>query len=119
MTAHTYRRPFLYRRISLSFREELDRQRAQANYQRLHAEGKTEEARADLARLAIIKQQRAEAAKRREEEKQCTVSLATLCDGCFVIFGFGVLKNVFPFSVKAAAKQSKTAEVQKALGKKT
>jgi hypothetical protein len=114
-----YRRPFLYRRISLSFREELDRQRAQANYQRLHAEGKTEEARADLARLAIIKQQRAEAAKRREEEKQCTVSLATLCDGCFVIFGFGVLKNVFPFSVKAAAKQSKTAEVQKALGKKT
>jgi ribosomal protein L29 len=58
----------------LSFREELDRQRAQANYQRLHAEGKTEEARADLARLAIIKQQRAEAAKRREEEKQCTVT---------------------------------------------
>jgi len=39
----------------------------------MHAEGKTEEARADLARLAIIKQQRAEAAKRREEEKQCTV----------------------------------------------
>jgi hypothetical protein len=55
----------------MPFREELDRQRAQANYQRLHAEGKTEEARADLARLAIIKQQRAEAAKRREEEKKC------------------------------------------------
>jgi hypothetical protein len=52
------------------FREELDHQRAQANYQRLHAKGKTEEARADLARLAIIKQQRAEAAKRREEEKK-------------------------------------------------
>jgi hypothetical protein len=44
----------------------------------MHAEGKTEEARADLARLAIIKQQRAEAAKRREEEKQSTVTLATL-----------------------------------------
>jgi hypothetical protein len=28
----------------------------------LHAEGKTEEARADLARLAIIKKQREEAA---------------------------------------------------------
>jgi hypothetical protein len=62
----------------LIFREELDRQRAQANYQRMHAEGKTEEARADLARLAIIKQQRAEAAKRREEEKQSMVTLATL-----------------------------------------
>lgn len=77
--------------LSRREREELDRQRAQANYQRLHAEGKTEEARADLARLAIIKQQRAEAAKRREEEKR----------------------------EKEVAKQTKTAQVQKALGKKT
>ncbi|KDR12967.1 28 kDa heat- and acid-stable phosphoprotein-like [Zootermopsis nevadensis] len=77
--------------LSRREREELDRQRAQANYQRLHAEGKTEEARADLARLAIIKQQRADAAKRREEEKK----------------------------LKEAAKQTKTAQVQKALGKKT
>jgi hypothetical protein len=46
----------------------------------MHAEGKTEEARADLARLAIIKQQRAEAAKRREEEKQCTVYLHYVTD---------------------------------------
>lgn len=30
-------------------------------------EGKTEQARADLARLAIIKKQREEAAKKREE----------------------------------------------------
>lgn len=118
MTAYKYNRPFLYRHIS-SFREELDRQRAQANYQRLHAEGKTEEARADLARLAIIKQQRAEAAKRREEEKQCTVSLATLCDGCFHDIWVWCYKKCLSFSVKAAAKQSKTAEVQKALGKKT
>lgn len=36
----------------------------------MHSEGKTEEARADLARLAIIRQQREEAAKKREEEKQ-------------------------------------------------
>lgn len=97
MTAYKCRRLSLYWHISLSFREELDRQRAQANYQRLHAEGKTEEARADLARLAIIKQQRAEAAKRREEEKQCTVRLATLCDRRSVIFGFSIVKNVFPF----------------------
>lgn len=39
----------------------------------MHAEGKTDEARADLARLAIIKQQRADAAKRREDEKKGTL----------------------------------------------
>nr|CAD7456717.1 unnamed protein product [Timema tahoe] len=77
--------------LSRREREEVERQRAQANYQRLHAEGKTEEARADLARLAIIKQQREEAAKQREQEKK----------------------------QKEAVKQTKTAQVQKALGKKT
>lgn len=56
--------------LSRREREELERQRAQQNYQKLHAEGKTEQARADLARLAIIKQHRAEAAARREAEKR-------------------------------------------------
>lgn len=51
-------------------REEIEKQRAAAAYQKLHAEGKTEQARADLARLAIIRQQREEAAKRREAEKK-------------------------------------------------
>ncbi|KAG8239889.1 hypothetical protein J437_LFUL019474, partial [Ladona fulva] len=55
--------------LSRREREALEAERAQANYQRLHAKGKTEEARADLARLAIIKKQREEAAKRREEER--------------------------------------------------
>ena len=32
-------------------------------------EGKTEEARSDMARLAIIRKQREEAAKKREEER--------------------------------------------------
>ena len=36
----------------------------------MHAAGKTEEARADLARLAIIRKQREEAAKKREEEQK-------------------------------------------------
>lgn len=35
----------------------------------MHTEGKTEEARSDLARLAIIRKQREEAAKKREEER--------------------------------------------------
>jgi len=56
--------------LSRREREEIEKQRAQANYQKLHAEGKTEQARADLARLAIIKQHRAEAAARREAEKK-------------------------------------------------
>lgn len=56
--------------LSRREREELEKQKAQANYQKLHAEGKTEQARADLARLAIIKQHRAEAAARREAEKK-------------------------------------------------
>lgn len=50
--------------------EEVEKQKAALHYQKLHAEGKTEEARADLARLAIIKQQREEAAKKRELEKK-------------------------------------------------
>ena len=36
----------------------------------MHAAGKTEEARADLARLAIIRKQREEAAAKREAEKK-------------------------------------------------
>lgn len=59
---------FQYLSLWCSCREELEKQRAAANYQRLHAKGKTEEARADLARLAIIKAQREEAAKKRAEE---------------------------------------------------
>ncbi|GFQ89880.1 PP28 domain-containing protein [Trichonephila clavata] len=54
--------------LSRREREELEKQRAKAHYQKLHAAGKTTEAKADLARLAIIRKQREEAAKRREEE---------------------------------------------------
>merc|ERR1712018_543663 len=56
--------------LSRREREEIEKQEAKAHYQKLHAAGKTEEARADLARLAIIKKQREEAAKKREEEKK-------------------------------------------------
>ncbi|KAL6424164.1 28 kDa heat- and acid-stable phosphoprotein-like [Cataglyphis hispanica] len=77
--------------LSRREREQLEKQRAYANYQKLHAAGKTDEARADLARLAIIKQQREEAAKRREEEKR----------------------------QKEMAQQKKTELTQKALGKKS
>lgn len=55
--------------LSRREREELERQATEARHQKLHAEGKTEEARADLARLAIIKAQREEAAMKRKIEK--------------------------------------------------
>jgi hypothetical protein len=99
------------------FREELDHQRAQANYQRLHAKGKTEEARADLARLAIIKQQRAEAAKRREEEKKGIHGSAIFSVIISIKISMAVKRFCFP--EKEALRQTKTAQVNKALGKKT
>ncbi len=64
--------------LSRREREELEKQRAKAHYQKLHAEGKTDEARADLARLAIIRKQREEAAKKREEEKKGTDSVSVI-----------------------------------------
>ena len=56
--------------LSRREREEIEKAKAKANYQKLHAAGKTDEARADLARLAIIRKQREEAAAKREAEKK-------------------------------------------------
>lgn len=56
--------------LSRKEREEIAKQEAARRYEQLHREGKTEEARADLARLAIVRKQREEAAKKREEEKK-------------------------------------------------
>ena len=52
------------------FREEIEKQKAKERYMKLHLEGKTEQARADLARLAIIKKQREDAAKKRDDLKK-------------------------------------------------
>ena len=56
--------------LSRREREELEKQLAREHYAKLTMEGKTEQAREDLARLAVIKKQREEAAKKREEEKR-------------------------------------------------
>merc|ERR1719389_1371144 len=50
-------------------REELERQQRQRRYQELHKQGKTDEAKADLARLEEVKKRREEAAKKRQEEE--------------------------------------------------
>uniref|UniRef100_A0A672JRQ8 28 kDa heat- and acid-stable phosphoprotein-like n=1 Tax=Sinocyclocheilus grahami TaxID=75366 RepID=A0A672JRQ8_SINGR len=53
--------------LSRREREEIEKQKAKERYMKLHLEGKTEQARADLARLAIIKKQREDTARKREE----------------------------------------------------
>ncbi|XP_069764625.1 28 kDa heat- and acid-stable phosphoprotein-like isoform X2 [Narcine bancroftii] len=58
------------RELSRREREEIEKQQARERYMKLHLEGKTEQARADLARLAIIRKQREDAAKKRESEKK-------------------------------------------------
>ncbi|XP_076028101.1 pdgfa associated protein 1a [Genypterus blacodes] len=55
------------RELSRREREEIEKQKSKERYMKLHMEGKTEQARTDLARLAIIKKQREEAALKREQ----------------------------------------------------
>jgi len=56
--------------LSRREREAIEKEQARQRYEKLHAEGKTDEARADLARLAIIRKQREEAAKKKQQEKE-------------------------------------------------
>jgi len=55
--------------LSRREREELEKQKAHERYLKLQEQGKTEQSKKDLERLALIRQQRLEAAKKREEEK--------------------------------------------------
>lgn len=56
--------------LSRREREALEAQQARERYLKLHAEGKTDEARADLARLAIIREQREAERLRKLAEKE-------------------------------------------------
>ncbi|XP_072312294.1 pdgfa associated protein 1a [Eucyclogobius newberryi] len=56
--------------LSRREREEIEKQKSKERYMKLHLEGKTDQAKADLARLAIIKKQREDAAKKREGVKK-------------------------------------------------
>jgi Casein kinase substrate phosphoprotein PP28 len=49
--------------LLLQEREVLEAERKKEHYLKLHAAGKTDEARADMERLAIVKARRAEQAK--------------------------------------------------------
>ncbi|XP_076946894.1 uncharacterized protein LOC143618664 [Bidens hawaiensis] len=70
MLAGTSSRPRTFKKVNMEVNfEEIAKQRAHERYMKLQEQGKTEQARKDLERLALIRQQRAEAAKKREEEK--------------------------------------------------
>ncbi|KAK5135152.1 hypothetical protein LTR08_005538 [Meristemomyces frigidus] len=56
--------------LSRREREALQAQQSKERYQKLHAEGKTDEARADMERLKLVREQRNEAAAQKEAEKQ-------------------------------------------------
>lgn len=55
--------------LSRKQREELDKQASRRRYEELHKAGKTDEAKADLARLEEVKKRRAEAATKRAEDE--------------------------------------------------
>ncbi|KAF2851086.1 hypothetical protein T440DRAFT_467827 [Plenodomus tracheiphilus IPT5] len=57
--------------LSRREREAFQAQQAKERYEKLHAEGKTEQARADLERLALVKERReAEAARKKAEAEE-------------------------------------------------
>lgn len=64
------------RQLSRREREEIEKQKAKAHYMKLHYAGKTDQAKADLARLAIIRREREEAAKKKESEKKAKEAAA-------------------------------------------
>uniref|UniRef100_A0A8B9KS70 Pdgfa associated protein 1b n=1 Tax=Astyanax mexicanus TaxID=7994 RepID=A0A8B9KS70_ASTMX len=58
------------KQLSRREREEIEKQKAKERYMKMHLAGKTDQAKADLARLAIIRKQREEAAKKKDEERK-------------------------------------------------
>lgn len=76
----------------MQYREAAEKEAAQARYWKLHQEGKTDQAKADMARLAVIRKKREEAAAQRLAEAQGKIFgpkeycvLRFLISLCFVI----------------------------------
>ncbi|KAM6914305.1 pdgfa associated protein 1b [Lycodopsis pacificus] len=69
------------KQLSRREREEIEKQKAKERYMKMHLAGKTDQAKADLARLAIIKKQRGDAARKKEEEKKAKDAAAVAARG--------------------------------------
>lgn len=70
LCSYYYQAPLFDSDLWFSHREEIEKQKARARYLKMHFAGKSDEAKADLARLAIVKKDREEAAKKKEEERK-------------------------------------------------
>ncbi|XP_028978830.2 pdgfa associated protein 1b isoform X3 [Esox lucius] len=69
------------RALSRREREEIEKQKAKERYMKMHLAGKTDQAKADLARLAIVRKQREDAARKKEEERKAKEAAATASRG--------------------------------------
>ncbi|XP_019961604.1 pdgfa associated protein 1b [Paralichthys olivaceus] len=69
------------KQLSRREREEIEKQKAKERYMKMHLAGKTDQAKADLARLAIIRKQREDAAKKKDEEKKAKEAAAAAARG--------------------------------------
>ncbi|KAK7939412.1 hypothetical protein WMY93_002738 [Mugilogobius chulae] len=69
------------KQLSRREREEIEKQKAKERYMKMHLAGKTDQAKSDLARLAIIRKQREEAARKKEEEKKAKEAAAAAARG--------------------------------------
>lgn len=58
----------------LTTREELDKEQKKAAFWKAQSEGKTDQAKSDMARLLIIRKQREEAARKRTEDQDSKVN---------------------------------------------
>ncbi|KAM3864296.1 pdgfa associated protein 1b [Diretmus argenteus] len=69
------------KQLSRREREEIEKQKAKERYMKMHLAGKTDQAKADLARLAIIRKQREDAAKKKGDEKKAKEAGAAAAKG--------------------------------------
>ena len=68
-------------------REEIEKQKAKERYMKMHLAGKTEQAKADLSRLAIIRKQREEASRKKEDERKRRSEPVRPCNRSLTGFG--------------------------------
>ncbi|XP_067088801.1 pdgfa associated protein 1b [Osmerus mordax] len=66
------------KQLSRREREEIEKQKAKEHYMKMHLAGKTDQAKADLARLAIVRKQREDAVRRKEEERRAKEGAAAV-----------------------------------------
>lgn len=91
------------------FREAKEKKDAQERYWKLHEQGKTDQAKADMSRLAKIRAEREAAAAKRKAETEGMSCFLTLCHPLFfIVASFERLTRSFADSCATA----KTAEIE-------